>query len=74
MEHNYISPADLAIKAFDGAANLAGQLGLTTSAVCKWKKNGLIPSIYQEEILSMASNLNKRLTPRDLICGRRIKK
>jgi hypothetical protein len=50
-----------------GVRPLARKLHISPSAICKWRRTGLVPNTYHRKILELAEG---RLTADDLIYGR----
>lgn len=63
-------PSVVATESFGGPAKLAKALGLTTSAVSKWERSGMVPVKHMATILKLAKYRRIKLTPEDLVNGR----
>ena len=77
MSKQLLSPAATVKKVFGGDQQVAEVLGLVRSTVWRWQQplgkggtDGLIPSQYQQPLISAAKALGKKLTSSDLIFGR----
>jgi predicted transcriptional regulator len=70
---NMQSPLDILLTIFSTQAELARFLGLTQSVVSKWRhnSNGQFPAKHYKPLLEEAKRRKKRLTPNDLVLGRK---
>lgn len=76
----HLSPAEYVIFIFNGVRATARALGVSPSAVSKWRKPdsngviGIIPARAHIKILEAAEHQGLDLTPHDLIYGRTIER
>ena len=74
----YLTPAEVVIRSFGGVNKTAVALGIHKTSVSEWtnpktKKNvGLVPTGIQRKVLELAHSMGIKLTPKDIILGRRI--
>lgn len=77
MPDKFLNPAEVVVRAFGGVRPLARLLDLSPAAVTHWRKAkrgaGRVPAKQQVALLALAKARGIRLTPDDLIVGRKVR-
>lgn len=74
-----LNPVQYVIHVFGGVRATARAIGRSPSAISQWankreRKAGRIPVSAQGKILEVASARRLKITPRNIICGGRVRK
>jgi hypothetical protein len=69
MAKRKLNPAQVVINEL-GIRPLARELGVDPTIVSRWKKSGLVPSNYHQQVLRIAAEFGRTLTTNDLVYGR----
>jgi hypothetical protein len=70
-----LTPAQYIVLVFGGVRKASREIGRSPSRVSAWlKRHGRIPSAAQLRILEIAKSRGLDITPKDLICGRRVER
>lgn len=69
----HLNPTQYVVKCFGGVRKTAKAIGRSPAAICQWNnRGGSIPSAAQLLIIKAAKKRKIKITPDDLILGRKI--
>lgn len=71
MENLHIPPVEILISAFGGVRPLARAISRDPAAVCRWRKQGTVPTEMQRKILELAWDKGIAMTAHEMIFGRK---
>ena len=70
LEHVDRTPVQLLIDEFGSLRSLARSIQRDPAAVCRWQKNGTVPSNIQKKVLQVAWDRGYKISAHDLIFGK----
>jgi len=68
----HLNPTEYFIHTFGGLRPAAMSINRTPSAVCQWRRHGMIPTAAMREIMLAAKAKGLDVTANDLVFGRKI--
>lgn len=70
METITKTPVELAIQEFGGVRKLARAIDRDPAAVCRWKRQGTVPTSVQRKLLEIAWERGIEITAHEMVFGR----